>query len=263
VSRPTIFRVDAFTDRPFAGNAAAVCLLAGPAENGWLQAVAREMNAAATAFVRPGSDVLPLRWFSPTVELELCGHGTLATAHVLWETGLLPAATPARFSTHAGPLAAEQRDGWIEMDFPAQPPMETTVPSGLGEALGVKPRYVGRNRLDYLVEVDHESTVRGLAPDLARLTPVDTRGVIVTSAAADGPWDFVSRFFAPRTGIPEDAVTGSAHCCLGPFWSTRLGKTELLGYQASSRGGVVRVRARGDRVLLGGRAVTVARMALG
>lgn len=258
----TIFRVDAFADRPFAGNAAAVCLLQEPVEDRWLQAVAREMNVPATAFVRPGSGLLPLRWFSPTVELELCGHGTLATAHVLWETGLLPAGVPARFTTRGGPLAAERREGWIELDFPAEPAMEAEPPPVLAEALGTKLRYVGRNRFDYLVEVDDESTVRGLSPDLARLTAVDTRGVIVTSAA-DGTWDFVSRFFAPRAGIPEDAVTGSAHCCLGPFWSARLGRSELLAYQASSRGGVVRIRPRGARVWLGGRAVTVAWAMLG
>lgn len=262
VPGPTIFRVDAFTDRPFAGNAAAVCCLEAPAEDAWLQAIAREMNLPATAFVQPGSDLLPLRWFSPTVELDLCGHGTLATAHVLWEEGVLPAAAAARFTTRAGRLAAERRDEWIELDFPAEPPTEVETPPALAEALNVKLRYVGRNRLDYLVEVDDESTVRGLSPDLARLSAVDTRGVIVTSAA-HGPWDFVSRFFAPRVGIPEDAVTGSAHCGLGPFWSARLGRCELLGYQASARGGVVRVRSGGSRALIGGRAVSVARARFG
>lgn len=262
VPGPSIFRVDAFTDRPFAGNAAAVCLLEAPAEDEWLQAVAREMNVPATAFLQPGPWPRPLRWFSPTVELELCGHGTLATAHVSWEEGLLPAAAAARFTTRAGSLAAERREGWIELDFPAEPPMEAETPPALAEALNVTLRYVGRNRLDYLVEVDGESTVRGLSPDLARLSAVETRGVIVTSAA-DGSWDFVSRFFAPRVGIPEDAVTGSAHCALGPFWSARLGRSELLGYQASARGGVVRVRSRGGRAIVGGRAVTVARAVLG
>jgi PhzF family phenazine biosynthesis protein len=261
VPGPTIFRVDAFTDRPFAGNAAAVCLLESPAEAGWLQAVAREMNAPATAFVQPGSDPLPLRWFSPTVELELCGHGTLAAAHVLWEEGVLPPAAFVRFTTRAGLLTAERRDGWVELDFPAEPPMEAETPAALAEALNVMLRYVGRNRLDYLVEVDDESTVRQLSPDLARLSVVDTRGVIVTSAA-DGPWDFVSRFFAPRVGIPEDSVTGSAHCGLGPFWSARLGRSELLGYQASARGGLVRVRSLGGRALIGGWAVSVARARL-
>jgi PhzF family phenazine biosynthesis protein len=262
VPGPSIFRVDAFTDRPFAGNAAAVCLLPAPAEDGWLQALAREMNAPATTFVQPGADLLPLRWFSPTVELELCGHGTLATAHVLWEEGLLPAAATARFVTQAGRLAASRRDGWIELDLPAEPPTATEPPLALAEALNVKLRYVGRNRLDYLVELDGESTVRELQPDLTRLRALDTRGVIVTGAA-DGPWDFVSRFFAPRVGIPEDAVTGSAHCALGPFWSARLGRPELLGYQASARGGVVRVRSRAGRALIAGQAVTVARAELG
>jgi PhzF family phenazine biosynthesis protein len=257
----TIFRVDAFADRPFAGNPATVCLLDAAVEDRRLQALAREMNTPATAFVRPGSGVLPLRWFSPTVELELCGHGTLATAHVLWEAGHVPAGAPARFSTRRGPLGAERRDGWIELDFPAEPAREAEPPPALAAALGVELRFVGRNRFDYLVEVEDEAAVRGLRPDLARLATVETRGVIVTAGAA-GPWDFVSRFFAPRAGIPEDAVTGSAHCCLGPFWAARLGKAELLGYQASSRAGAVRVRAHGQRVVLGGQAVTVARAVL-
>lgn len=262
MSRHAIFRVDAFADRPFAGNPAAVCVLEAPAEDGWMQAVAREMNVAATAFVRPGGAVLPLRWFSPAVELDFCGHGTLATAHALWEAGHLAEDAPARFATRRGPLAAQRRGGWIELDFPAEPETTAEAPAALLEGLGARPMYVGRNRFDYLVEVADETAVRGLDPDLDRLAAVDTRGVIVTSAA-EGPWDFVSRFFAPRAGLPEDAVTGSAHCCLGPFWAGRLGKAEMLAYQASPRGGVIRVRPRGERVHLAGKAVTVARATMG
>jgi PhzF family phenazine biosynthesis protein len=255
--QPTVFHVDAFTDRPFAGNPAAVCVLAERPEDGWLQALAREMNLPATAFVRADGRGWTLRWFSPTVELEFCGHGTLATAHVLWEAGHLSPEAPAHFLTGHGLLTAERQGDWIELDVPAEPAGDTEAPPALAQALGVSPQWIGRNRLDYLVEVENEAVVRALAPDLGLLATVPTRGVIVT-ARASAPWDFVSRFFAPRVGIPEDPVTGSAHCCLGPFWAGRLGKRDLLAHQASSRGGVVRVGLRDDRVRLGGQAVTVA-----
>jgi predicted PhzF superfamily epimerase YddE/YHI9 len=251
-------RVDAFTDRVFAGNPACVVLPPGPAETAWMQAVAREMNQPATAFAWAEDGAFALRWFSPTVELQLCGHGTLAAAHALWETGALAAGATARFRTASGPLGATRTGDWIELDLPAEPAVAAEPPPGLLEALGVVARAVARNRLDYLVEVADESTVRALAPDLARLRSVPTRGVIVTSLAAS-PHDFVSRFFAPRAGIDEDAVTGSAHCCLGPYWSARLGRRELRGFQASARGGVVRVGVEGERVRLAGQAVTVAR----
>jgi PhzF family phenazine biosynthesis protein len=259
----TIVRVDAFSAGPGSGNPAAVCLLAAHADTAWMQAVAAEMDLPATAFVRRRDDGFALRWFTPRVELELCGHGTLAAAHVLAEDGLLPVGGRAPFTTLAGPLAAERRDGWIELDFPAEPAAPAEPPPDLLAALGVPAKWVGRNRLDYLVEVDAEATVRALAPDLGRLATVATRGVIVTSASDDPRFDFVSRFFAPRVGIPEDLVTGSAHCCLGPFWAPRLGQRELTAYQASARGGVVRVRVAGDRALLAGHAITVLRTELG
>jgi predicted PhzF superfamily epimerase YddE/YHI9 len=254
-----IVQVDAFTDRPFAGNPAAVCLLSEPAEERWMQAVAAEMNLSETAFLLPENEDYQLRWFTPTMEVDLCGHATLASAHVLWETGALAPDAPARFFTRSGPLTAARRGEWIEMDFPSEVSERCEAPEGLVQGLRAQSRWVSRNRFDYLVEVDSEEVVRELKPDLAVLAAVPVRGIIVTSQASSGRFDFISRFFAPAAGIDEDPVTGSAHCCLGPFWGERLGKTELLGYQASARGGTVRVRLASDRVLLGGQAVTVFR----
>jgi PhzF family phenazine biosynthesis protein len=260
-----LVQVDAFTDRPFAGNPAAVCVLDTPADAGWMQRVAREMNLSETAFLvtKPGG--FDLRWFTPSVEVELCGHATLASAHVLWEDGLLAAGEKARFFTASGELTAERRSGgWIEMDFPAEPAQPLLPPEELASALGAEPLWTGKNRFDYLVELDSEATVRRLAPDLGALERIEARGFIVTSRSesGEGEADFVSRFFAPAAGVPEDPVTGSAHCCLGPFWAERLGKDELVGYQSSARGGVVRVRPQGGRVKLSGQAVTVIRVEL-
>ena len=254
-----IVQVDAFTNKPFAGNPAGVCILPAPRDEGWMQDVAQEMNLAETAFLHRKNDGYRLRWFTPTVEVALCGHATLASAHVLWEGGHLTASTPARFHTLSGLLTAERRGAWIELDFPAMAAAPTEPPPGLLNALCVQPRAVGRSRFDYLVEVDSEDTVRHLAPDFAALGRIDARGVIVTSRASTPGFDFVSRFFAPASGINEDPATGSSHCTLAPHWSERLGKTELVAYQASSRGGVVRTRLQGDRVILGGQAVTVLR----
>jgi PhzF family phenazine biosynthesis protein len=254
-----ITQVDAFTSEPFAGNPAAVCVLPEPRDERWMQAVAREMNLPATTFLVERADGFELRWFTATVELELCGHGTLASAHTLWEQGHLKPAEPARFHTRSGLLTATREREWIELDFPAEPEVPATAPADLARALGVTPKYVGRNRLDYLVELQSEEAVRTLTPDLRSLGMITTRGVAVTSVAGSAEYDFVSRFFAPSAGIDEDPVTGSAHCCLGPFWQRRLGKDELVGYQASSRGGRVRVRPLGERVRLGGQAVTVLR----
>jgi PhzF family phenazine biosynthesis protein len=258
-----IFQVDAFTDQPFAGNPAGVCLLpAGSpraADEAWMQAVAREINLSETAFLVPVADGFGLRWFTPAVEVDLCGHATLAGTHILFEQGLLASQQTARFHTRSGLLSARRLGGWIELDFPSQPAAPAEAPEGLLEALAVEPRFVGRNRFDFLVEVESEELVRGLAPDLRRLAALQERGVMVTSRSRSSEYDFVSRFFAPGAGIDEDPVTGSAHCCLGPFWGARLGKGELTGYQASARGGVVRVRLAGERVLLYGGAVTVIR----
>jgi len=257
--RQSIVQVDAFTSRPFAGNPAAVCVLPGPADPGWMQDVAREMNLSETAFVYWVAEGYQLRWFTPVVEVDLCGHATLATAHVLWEEGHLPAHATARFHTRSGLLTAERCGDWIELDFPVERAEPARPPDALVEALGAPVRSAGRNRFDWLIELDSEAAVRQLAPDMTRLVAVPTRGVIVTSRAESPGFDFISRFFAPRLGVPEDPVCGSAHCCLAPFWSQRLGRTELVGYQASPRGGEVRVRHQGERVVLGGQAVTVLR----
>jgi PhzF family phenazine biosynthesis protein len=257
--RVPITVVDAFTDHPFSGNPAAVCLLPEARSERWMQDVAQEMNLSETAFLQRQADGFQLRWFSPAVEVDLCGHATLASAHVLWEAGHLKAEQPARFYTRSGLLSAERKGEWIELDFPAEPSKETSPPGELLSALGLTAKYVGKNRFDYLIEVDAEETVREMRPDFAALARVATRGIIVTSRSASGPYDFVSRFFAPATGINEDPATGSSHCCLGPFWKARLGKAEFMAYQASRRGGVVRVRVAEPRVLLGGKAVTVLR----
>ena len=256
----TITQVDAFTSEPFGGNPAAVCLLPAPADAAWMQRVAREMNLSETAFlVRREDRGFDLRWFTPAVEVDLCGHATLASAHVLWEEGHLPPDAPAVFHTRSGRLSAELRGGWIEMDFPAEPPDPVPSPDGLAAALGTEPAYVGRNRFDYLVEVDTRPTVERLAPDFTRLAGIDTRGIIVTAQAESDGLDFVSRFFAPRTGIDEDPVTGSAHCCLGPYWQSRLGRDTFTALQVSERRGLLKVTVRGKRVILSGQAVTVLR----
>jgi PhzF family phenazine biosynthesis protein len=255
-----IVQVDAFTAEPFAGNPAAVCVLPAPREERWMQAVAREMNLSETAFlVRRADGAFDLRWFTPVAEVELCGHATLASAHVLWSEQHLPASETARFQTRSGELRATARAPWIELDFPATVPAPATAPPGLGTALGVEPVAVLTSRFDFLAELDSEAAVRALAPDFRALRSLGVRGVIVTAPAATAGFDFVSRFFAPGVGVDEDPVTGSAHCALAPFWGARLGRDEMTGYQASARGGVVRVRLAGDRVILAGQAVTVLR----
>jgi PhzF family phenazine biosynthesis protein len=224
-----------------------------------MQLVAREMNLAETAFLVRRADGYDLRWFTPACEVDLCGHATLASAHVLWEEGHLPADATARFHTRSGVLTATRRDGVIWLDFPATPPVTAPAPPELERALGVPLRFVGRTPFDYLVEVDSDATVRRLEPDLRLLGRLPVRGIIVTAASATPEQEFVSRFFAPAAGVPEDPVTGSAHCALAPFWGVRLGRTELRGYQASARGGLVRLRLAGDRVQVGGAAVTMLR----
>jgi len=254
-----IVQVDAFTDRAFAGNPAAVCLLDGPRDERWMQNVAREMNLSETAFLSLRSDGYDLRWFTPTAEVDLCGHATLASAHVLWEEEILDKQETARFHTRSGLLSATRKDGWIEMDFPAEAQKPALAPPALTRALGATPVYIGKNRFDYLVELESEAVLRSLRPDLGLLKTLPARGVIVTSPSDSKDYDFVSRFFAPAVGIDEDPVTGSAHCCLGPYWQKRLKKDNFTAYQASARGGLVRVTVQGDRVLLGGQAVTVLR----
>jgi PhzF family phenazine biosynthesis protein len=257
-----IEQVDTFTSEAFAGNPAGVCVLEEERDAAWMQKVAAEMNLAETAFLRPGQDGFGLRWFTPAVEVDLCGHATLAAAHVLWESGRLAPGETARFQTKSGLLTAERRGDWIELDFPATPEESAAAPPGLAEALGASPSYVGRSRFDYLVELPSEDDVARLRPDFGRLATIPARGVIATARSADPGFDFVSRFFAPAVGINEDPVTGSSHCCLGPFWARRLGKKDLLARQISARGGVLKVHPEGDRVRLAGRAVTVLRCEL-
>jgi PhzF family phenazine biosynthesis protein len=260
-----ISQVDAFTDRPFAGNPAAVCVLAEPADERWMQDVASEMNLSETAFaVRLGdSGKFNLRWFTPVNEVDLCGHATLATAHVLWEEGHLPAGATALFETRSGILTAKPGPNGIELDFPSEPVREPlTSPAELdtlASALGAPICFAGRNRFDLLVELGSENEVRSLRPDIRRLEQFPVRGVIVTSRSSSHDYDLVSRFFAPRVGVDEDPVCGSAHCCLGPYWAEKLDRRFLTAHQVSCRGGVVKIRVEGTRVALIGKAVTVLR----
>lgn len=259
----TITQVDAFADKLFAGNPAAVCILPQAREADWMQSVAREMNLSETAFLLKRKQGYDLRWFTPTVEVDLCGHATLASAHVLWEQSHVNPGDSACFHTRSGVLTARRVGAWIEMDFPATPAGPDSTPTEEMEAaLGTKVRNVGRTRFDYLVEVESEEAVRSLRLDMTMIGRLQARGLIVTSRASGTDYDYVSRFFAPAAGIDEDPVTGSAHCCLGPFWKERLGRDNLVGYQASARGGFVRTRCQGDRVHISGQAITVMRCEL-
>ncbi len=271
-----LYTIDAFTDAPFAGNPAAVCLLDSPADERWMQNVAREMNLSETAFLAPlpngeaGSAAYALRWFTPVIEVPLCGHATLASAHALWSEGHVAPERLLRFQTESGELTArrvppEEASGeWIELDFPAIEQYAAAVTMELSVALGAQPVSMASSRLYLLCEMKSEQAVRDLAPDFANLALLPGgRGMIVT-ARAEAPaeecgYDFVSRWFGPALGIDEDPVTGSAHCQLAPYWGTRLGKREMTGYQASQRGGIVRVAVDGDRVKLRGQAVTILR----
>lgn len=259
-----IFQVDAFTSEPFKGNPAAVCVLDKYRDDAWMQAVAAEMNLSETAFVAPHEDPFKrawrLRWFTPAVEVDLCGHATLATAHILFTQGYLRPTEKAAFYTRSGVLTCTRdQNAWILMDFPAKVEEEAAAPPGLLEGLGLeKAVYIGRNQFDYLVEVASADIVRHLKPNHQLLSQIEIRGMMVTSEG-DGNFDFISRFFAPGSGIAEDPVTGSAHCCLAPYWANKLHKNEMVAYQASPRGGVVHVKLNGDRVELRGQAVTILR----
>lgn len=263
----SIITVDAFTDTPFGGNPAAVCLLSEPQTDEWMQAVARELNLSETAFAHPEGEAYRLRWFTPVAEIDLCGHATLAAAHVLWEQALADKKSAVVFNTASGSLACRLKSGRIEMNFPSEPVAKIRSPRGLAKALGEKPQQVLANRMDVLALMKDEQQVRELMPSLAELAGIvlgsgdearTPRGVIVTAQAAEGAdYDFVSRFFAPGLGVGEDPVTGSAHCALAPFWAERLGTDEMTGYQASARGGRVGVVHKDPRVTLVGQAVTM------
>lgn len=262
-----IYQVDAFTDRPFKGNPACVCLSdadrpdPGGWTESWMQSLAAEMNLSETAFLRTQADRFGLRWFTPKREVSLCGHATLATAHVLWEEQILKPEEEARFDTRSGLLTARKDGGWIEMDFPAKEVVEADENASLNAALGIAPLYTGQltaaNGTLYLFEVESEEEVRALAPDFGRLASSGARAVIVTGRSRSPEYDFVSRFFAPLVGIAEDPVTGSSHCYLAPYWGRKLGKRSLVGFQASARTGVVGCHWKGERVLLRGQAITV------
>jgi PhzF family phenazine biosynthesis protein len=252
-----LWQVDAFTDRPFAGNPAAVCLLEGPCEDAWMQSVAAEMNLSETAFLRPLAHGFDLRWFTPKVEVDLCGHATLASAFTLWEMGVIASEQSIDFHTRSGILTASREGEMISLDFPATSVEACDAPRELLESLNITPTFIGKTVFDRFLVADSAATVRSLAPDFRRLAKVAARGAIVTAASDLPGVDFISRFFAPASGIDEDPVTGSAHCALAPYWANELRKSRLVGYQTSRRGGTVHVEVRGDRVILGGQAVAV------
>jgi PhzF family phenazine biosynthesis protein len=254
-----VYHVDAFTHEPFKGNPAAVCLLNEPRGETWMQCVAREMNLSETAFLVRGKESIQLRWFTPGTEVELCGHATLASAHVLWEIGVVPPEQTIRFSTKSGNLLAEKRGREVAIDLPLLAEEASQAPPGLADALGAIPTYSARSRFDLLVELETVEQVRGLRPDMRKLLEIPVRGLIVTARASGGTYHFVSRFFAPRAGVDEDPVTGSAHCVLASYWGRKLGRAEMHGYQASARGGLVGVTVKGDRVELRGGAIITAR----
>ena len=252
-----IFQVDAFTNKAFSGNPAAVCLLDAEKDKAWMQSVAMEMNLSETAFIRRIDRGFELRWFTPTHEVDLCGHATLAAAHVLWEQGWLSLDEVAQFYTLSGLLCATKKEQGIMLDFPATPVECVVTPPGLLEALGCPDSAVYFNQFDYMVLLNDENKLRDLQPDFTNLATIKARGFIVTAALQNKQYDFISRFFAPAYGIDEDPVTGSAHCALTPFWAERLGKTKMQAFQASPRGGEIGLTLFDDRVLLSGEAITV------
>ena len=252
-----LWLVDSFTDAPFAGNPAGVCYLDQPRPEAWMQSVALELNQAETAFLTPAGEGYALRWFTPAVEVDLCGHATLASAHFLWATKKLKPKAVARFETRSGTLTAKRADDWITLDFPATPPEPCEPPPYLLAAFNALGAPSFRSRFDYMVVLEKAAQVRNAKPDWRLLREIETRGVILTAPGDEPGMDFISRFFAPAAGVDEDPVTGSAHCALAPYWAGRLGKPALVGYQASRRGGTVQVEVAGDRVQLAGRAITI------
>ncbi|TFG62379.1 MAG: PhzF family phenazine biosynthesis protein [Spirochaetales bacterium] len=263
-----LYQVDSFADRPFKGNPAGVCVLSGEeaarAADQWMQDLAMEMNLSETAFLFKEKETYSLRWFTPAVEVDLCGHATLASAHILWSEKFEPEDSELIFNTRSGRLGAANRAGWITLDFPSDGPVEADPPEGLLDALfagggtgSAAPVYSGKTKFDWFVCVATEEEVRRVRPNFEALAEVTGRGVVITAPSSDSAYDFVSRFFAPAAGIPEDPVTGSAHCCLGPYWQARLKKNEFTAYQASPRGGVVKVEVRDRRTRISGKALTI------
>jgi PhzF family phenazine biosynthesis protein len=252
-----IYQVDAFTDQPFQGNPAAVVILEKTQPAQWMQLVAREMNLSETAFVYRQENGYKLQWFTPRTEIELCGHATLATAHVLWESGRETPEARIRFSTRSGWLSAEKKQGIIELDFPAAGSKTGDLTEELIAAIGSVPESVHISGEKWLLEYPDEADIVNMKPDFGKLIKFSGRGLIVTSRSERPGIDFVSRYFAPWVGVNEDPVTGSAHCILGPYWGEKLGKNHLMGRQLSARGGTVHVRLSGERVYIGGQAVTI------
>ncbi|MHB8089245.1 MAG: PhzF family phenazine biosynthesis protein [Anaerolineaceae bacterium] len=252
-----IYQVDAFTDKLFSGNPAAVVLLEQQAETAWMQSVAREMNLSETAFVHPQQGGYHLQWFTPQVEVDLCGHATLASAHILWQTGLVKAAETIRFFTRSGWLSVSQRNDLIEMDFPSAQVVPVDVTEEIITAVGARPDFTYISGDKWLFEYSEASIIRKLKPDFSALKNHTGRALSVTAPSSTPEFDFVSRYFAPWVGIDEDPVTGSAHCILGPYWAQKLGKNHLTAYQVSARGGIVHMRISGDRTYVGGQAVTL------
>lgn len=251
-----LFHIDAFTDAPFSGNPAAVCLLETMPPAGWMRDFAAEMNLSETAFIAPAKGGFSLRWFTPSAEVELCGHATLAGAHALWTSGAVKSGAIA-FRTRSGVLTSRRAGDWIELDFPVRRMTPASPPAGLAAALGTRPRTLYRSGPYFIAELKDEAAVRKIAPDFEKLGRLPLLDITVTARAAGKPFDFVSRVFAPAEGINEDPVTGSAHCGLAPYWAPRLGKTEFLAAQVSKRGGLLKLRLAEDRVRIQGRAVTV------
>ena len=250
-----VFQVDAFTDQPFIGNPAAVCLLMEEKSDEWMLNVAREMNCSETAFLlNKEEDIFEV--VQPQSRSGLCGHATLASAHVLWEKELFPG-MEILFFTKGGLLTAQYKEGWIELNFPAIEEKKVFPSEILLDALKVPVLYVGKSKYDYLVEIETEEILKDMNPDFETLKIAVPRGVIVTCQSDRPEFDFISRFFVPSLGINEDPVTGSAHCVLGPYWQKKLNKSELIAYQASERGGVIKVKIEDDRVYISGKAVTI------
>lgn len=251
-----IFHIDAFTDKPFSGNPAAVCLLKSMPDRRWMMSVAAEMNLSETAFVVPAKGGFLLKWFTPATEVELCGHATLASAHALWASGAVKQDV-IKFRTLSGTLTAERAGKWIKLDFPARVTKPAAVPAGLARALGKKPLALHRCGPYYIAEYRDERTIRAIAPDFEALKRLPMLDIAVTAPGGGKPYDFVSRLFAPAEGVNEDPVTGSAHCGLATYWAPKLGKKEFVARQVSKRGGELRLRLCGDRVNILGQAVTV------